>query len=77
MNVNVGQLVEVRVSKRTAEEYKPPARRPDQVVEGAGKRPSALVPGIVPRRTEGDVGAKKQQSVLDKLGDFLSCFSSK
>lgn len=47
MNVNVGQPVELRVARRTDEDYKPPPRRPGQAFEGTGNRLGAPVPDVI------------------------------
>ena len=46
LNVQVGQPVELRVARRTHEEYQPPPPRPAAPFSGSGNRLGAPVPGV-------------------------------
>lgn len=46
LNVQVGQPVELRVARRTNEDYAPPAAGPTRAFSGAGNRLGAPVPSI-------------------------------
>jgi UBX domain-containing protein 1 len=46
LNVRVGQPVELRVARRTTEEYQPPPPKPASPFSGSGNRLGAPVPGI-------------------------------
>lgn len=48
LNIEVGQPVELRIAKRTHENYVPPPNRPTAAFSGSGNRLGSPVPGATP-----------------------------
>lgn len=73
LNVQVGQPVELRVARRTNEDYVPPATGPTQAFHGTGNRLGAPVPPIagtehpMPGRFDERAGPSEPQSVTTRF----------
>ena len=73
LNVQVGQPVELRVARRTNEDYVPPAAGPIQAFSGTGNRLGAPVPSIstterpMPGRFDEGTGSNELQRVTTRF----------
>lgn len=73
LNVQVGQPVELRVARRTNEDYVPPAAGPTRVFSGTGNRLGAPVPSIsgtedpMPGRFNERAGPSEPQRVTTRF----------
>ena len=73
LNVQVGQPVELRVARRTDEDYVPPAAGPIQAFSGTGNRLGAPVPSIsgtehpMPGRFDEGAGPSEPQRVTTRF----------